>query len=169
MCDCATAACIFFMSGGCPICNNFFFRVHPEGTIRTAVAADEISKTQNNMKVLNFCSTVIGFFSIWIGAATMLMVATGMIGTLLLFQYRRRKNTAVSYFCGSTKQRIYAEQLVEIGAVLLFGTEIGLAIGFAVIRQGVFSYLMEIEWFYAVIVMRWFWMRKQSAASFTIT
>ena len=121
------------------------------------------------MKVLNFCSTVIGFFSIWIGAATMLMVATGMIGTLLLFQYRRRKNTAVSYFCGSTKQRIYAEQLVEIGAVLLFGTEIELAIGFAVIRQGVFSYLMEIEWFYAVIVMRWFWMRKQSAASFIIT
>lgn len=59
---------------------------------------------------------------VWIGAATMLMVATGMIGTLLLFQYRRRKNTAVSYFCGSTKRRIYAEQLVEIGAVLLFGT-----------------------------------------------
>lgn len=90
---------------------------------------------------------------VWIGAATMLMVATGMIGTLLLFQYRRRKNTAVSYFCGSTKRRIYAEQLVEIGAVLLFGTGIGLAIGFAVIRQGVFSYLMEIEWFYAVIVI----------------
>ena len=86
-------------------------------------------------------------------AATMLMVATGMIGTLLLFQYRRRKNTSVSYFCGSTKRRIYAEQMVEIGTVLLFGTGIGLAIGFAVIRQGVFSYLMEIEWFYAVIVI----------------
>ena len=90
---------------------------------------------------------------VWIGAAIMLMVVTGMTGTLLLFQYRRRKNTAVSYFCGSTKRRIYEEQLVEIGAVLLFGTGIGLAIGFAVIRQGVFSYLMEIEWFYAVIVI----------------
>lgn len=104
--------------------------------------ADRYLEMARQYETLNILVT----YWLMIGGLAGLLVGTGLLGTLFLFQYRRRKSTAISYFCGSTKLRLYAEELCEISIVLITGTLGGNAAAFFVIKAGILRAIAEIRW-----------------------
>lgn len=57
----------------------------------------------------------------WLGKASLLLVAAGMIGILLIHLDERKKDFAVSMVTGATRSRLMAETAVEVFLVCLTG------------------------------------------------
>ena len=114
----------------------------------TFSVADQYLALEKTYEGLNW----IVWYWFLIGAAVLLQVFVGLLGMLMLLQYRRRTGMAVCYICGSTGMRLHMELLCEIGSVLFLGTGTGNILAYFLIQKGV-SEAVEIEFFGKSVVI----------------